>query len=113
MVLVTLHLLSGCSQACEELVGFVKVVEDDLHVDREATDDIEDAELFAQKHKETTERHCQKFQALYEGILADVRNCLESRAGREWPARHPFDIGEARSRKAFLYAALADELSDH
>ena len=81
MVLVTLHFLSGCSPASEELVGFVKeclVVEEDLYVDPEATDDIEDAELFAQKHKETTERHCQKFQALYEGILADVRNCLDS-----------------------------------
>ena len=64
---------------------------------------------FANKFKETGDRHCQKFQALYEAMLADVRDCLELRAGRKWPARHPCDIGEARSREAFLYAALADE----
>ena len=89
IVLVTLHFLSGCSPASEELVGFVKeclVVEEDLYVDPETTDDVEDAELFAQKFTETRDRHCRKFQALYEGILADVRDCLESRAGREWPA---------------------------
>ena len=87
MVLVTLHFLSGCSPASDELVGFVKeclVVEEDLYVDPETTDDVEDAELFAQKFKETRDRHCRRFQALYEGILADVRDCLESRAGREW-----------------------------
>ena len=116
MVLVTLHVLSGCSPAFEELVGFVKeclVVEEDLYVDPEATEDVEDAELFAKEFKETGDRHCRKFQALYEGILADVRNCLESWAGRKWPAHRPFDIGEARSKEAFLHAALADKLSHH
>ena len=90
-------------------MDFVKeclVVEEDLYVDPETTDDVKDAKLFAQKFKETRDRHCRKFQALYEGILADVRDCLESRAGREWPGRHHCDIGEARSREAFLYAAL-------
>ena len=48
MVLVTLHFLSGCSPASEELVCFVKeclVVEEDLYVDPEDTEDVEDAEL--------------------------------------------------------------------
>ena len=65
------------------------------------------------QHKASTERHCQKFQALCEGILADVRYCLKLWAGRKWPAHRPFDIGEARSREAFLHAALADKLSDN
>ena len=63
MVLVTLHFLSGCSPASEERVGFAKeclVVEEDLYVDPDATEDVEDAELFAQKHKETRERHCRE-----------------------------------------------------
>ena len=49
---------------------------------------------------------CQNFKALYEDVLANVMECLESRAGRKWPGRHHFDIHEARSREAFLYAAL-------
>ena len=41
--------------------------------------------LFAQQHEQTTGQHCQKFQALYEDVLANVRECLESQAGRKWP----------------------------
>ena len=109
MVLVTLHFLSGCSPACEELVGFVKeclVVDEDLYVDPEGTEDVEDAQLFAQRQEEATSQHCQSFKALYEDVLANVMECLESQAGRKWPGRHHFDIHEARSREAFLYAAL-------
>ena len=54
--------------AGDELVGFVKeclVVDEDLYVDPEATDDVEDANHFAQK-----------LQALYEDVLANVTECL-------------------------------------
>ena len=50
------------------LVFFVKeclVVDEDLYVDPEATPDIEDPNLFAQK-----------LQALYEDVLANVTECL-------------------------------------
>ena len=60
MVLVTLHFLSGCSTACEEPVGFVKeclVVDEGLYVDPEATPDIDDPNLFAQQHEQTTGQH--------------------------------------------------------
>ena len=109
MVLVTLHFLSGCSPACGELVGFVKeclVVEEDLYVDPEATHDIGDPELFAQKHKETTERRSEKFRALYEGVLADVRNCLESRAGRKWQACHPLTFARHAPGRPFCMPRL-------
>ena len=92
-------------------MGFVKeclVVDEDLYVEPEGTEDVEDAELFAEKQEQATGQHCQKFEALYEDVLANVRNSLELRAGREWPGRHNCDIGEARSREAFLYAALRD-----
>ena len=83
MVLVTLHFLSGCSPACEEPVGFVKeclVVDEDVYVDPEGTDDsvIDDPNLFEQ----TTDQHCQKFEALYEDVLANVIECLELQADR-------------------------------
>ena len=106
MALVTLHFLSGCSPACEELVGFVKeclVVDEELYVDPEGTEDLEDAQLFAQRQEEATSQHCRNFKALYEDILANVMECLESQAGLKWPGR---DIHDARSREAFLYAAL-------
>ena len=91
-------------------MGFVKeclVVDEDLYVDPEGTEDVQDAELFAEKQERATGQHCQKFEALYEDVLANVMECLELRAGREWPGRHHFDIHEARSREAFLYAALS------
>ena len=94
-------------------MGFVKeclVVDEDLYVDPEGTDDsvIDDPNLFAQQHEQATGQRCQKFEALYKDVLANVIECLELRAGREWPGRHHCDIGEARSREAFLYAALRD-----
>ena len=107
MALVTLHFLSGCSPACEELVGFVKeclVVDEELYVDPEGTEDLEDAQLFAQRQEEATSQHCRNFKALYEDILADVMECLESQTDLKWPNGR--NIQDARSREAFLYAAL-------
>ena len=98
-------------------MGFVKeclVVDEDLYVDPEGTDDsvIDDPNLFAQQHEQATGQHCQKFEALYKDVLANVIECLELRASREWPGRSPFHFGQARDRETFLYAAaprLPDE----